>query len=281
MSLDDIRPVTLHLRDYVSPDASYHLGRRSARGPFRGTLHTHDFAEVMWLERGSLVHLINGERCSLTEGDVVFIRPGDVHTVRSSRPEHFTQMGLAFSSQTLDVLERRYFADRNWAWAATRLPATRRLDRVQLARLRELAGLLVTGPPGRLVLERVLLELLHDLAVPAAETGLPAWLDEALRRFAGDADALSRGTAGLAALAGRSSEHVNRVIRERTGRTATATINQIRLTRAAAELRTTDRPIARIAMDCGIDGVSHFYKLFNATFGVTPRQYRLHHQTPT
>ena len=41
----------------------------------------------------------------------------------------------------------------------------------------------------------------------------------------------------------------------------------------------TDLPIVRIAGDCGIGNLSHFYRLFNARFGVTPRRYRLGHQT--
>ena len=61
--------------------------------------------------------------------------------------------------------------------------------------------------------------------------------------------------------------------------TATALINELRLTRAAAELKMTDLPIVRIAAECGIANLSHFYRLFNARFGVTPRRYRLGQQT--
>ena len=86
----------------------------------------------------------------------------------------------------------------------------------------------------------------------------PPWLGDALARFAADPDALAGGVPGLAALAGRSREHVNRVIRDRTGDTATALVNELRLTGAAAELRMTDRPIVRIATDCGIGNLSHF-----------------------
>lgn len=271
--------VRLKLRDYLSPGASYHLGRRSATGSFRGTLHTHDFAEVLWIERGSLVHVINGERRRLSEGDVVFVRPADVHTFRSIGGGHFAQVSLAFAGDTLDVLERRYFDDAAWPWAQAPLPTTQRLERVRFARLGELALLLAGGPPSRLLLERFLLELLHDLTEPAAGNALPSWLNDALTRFTDDPDALARGAPGLAALAGRSPEHVNRVIRDRTGSTTTAAINEIRLTRAAAELRMTDRPIVTIAADCGISSVSHFYRLFNARFGVTPRHYRLGQQT--
>lgn len=270
--------VKLRLRDYVSPGQAFHVGRRTAPRSFRGTLHTHDFAEVLWIERGPLSHLVNGERHLLLEGDVVFVRPDDVHTFRTVGGEPFTQVNVAFAGETLGFLERRYFGGRDWAWTSGALPATHRLDRIRLARLTELAALLAAGPSTRLLLERFLLELLHDLVEPPVRSTLPPWLSDALSRFADDPNALARGVPGLAALAARSREHVNRVIRDRTGGTATALINELRLTRAAADLRMTDLPIARIAGDCGVGNLSHFYRLFNARFGVTPRRYRLGHQ---
>lgn len=270
----------LHLRDYASRDEAFHLGRRSTAGGFRGTLHTHDFAEIFWIERGSLTHLVNGERRPLLKGDVVFVRPDDVHTFRSAAGETFAQVSLAFARETLRFLERRYFDAADWPWRDGALPATCRLEHVQLARLQQLAALLVAGPSTRLLLERFLLEVLHDLADPPTEPWLPPWLSEALNRCAEDPEALSRGVSAVAELAGRSREHVNRIIKQRTARTATALVNDLRLDRAATELKLTDESIARIAVDCGLANLSHFYRLFNARFGVTPRQYRLAHQSP-
>lgn len=278
MFLNDAEPVGLQLRDYLAPGEAFHLGRRSSAGGFRGTPHTHDFAEVFWIEQGSLTHLINGKRCQVVEGEVVFIRPDDVHTFRSTAGESFIQVNVAFPRETLDVLGRRYFDGTDWAWSGGDLPATHRLDRLRLARLTELAALLVAGPATRLLLDRFLLELLLDLVEPPVRSLLPPWLSDAVGRLADDPDALARGVPALASLAARSREHVNRVIRDRTGNTATALVNDLRLTRAAAELKLTDRPIIRVAVDCGLPNLSHFYRLFNARFGVTPRRYRLAHQ---
>lgn len=278
MSLSDIEPVKLWLRDYVGPGQAFHVGRRTGSASFRGTLHTHDFPEVFWIEQGRVAHLVNGEPRPLAEGDVVFVRPDDVHTFRPIGGEPFTQVNIALPGETLDFLQGRYFDGRDWAWASGGLPATYRLDRVRLARLTELAALLVAGSSTRLALDRFLLELLHDLVEPPVGSALPPWLGDALTRFADDPELLARGVVGLATLAGRSREHVNRVIRERAGGTATTLVNELRLTRAAAELRMTDLPIARIAAECGIANLSHFYRLFNARFGVTPRRYRLAHQ---
>ena len=46
---------------------------------------------------------------------------------------------------------------------------------------------------------------------------------------------------------------------------------------AATALGSSDRSISDIALDCGIENMSHFYKLFRAHYGVTPRAYRMVH----
>lgn len=269
-------PTLLRLEDYVSPGEIYYVGRRTELAPFRGKLHTHDgFAELTWIEYGVLLHVVNGDQRVLEAGDVVFIRPDDVHQFRPIPGRPFAQVSVSFPGDTLDFLKARYFGRADWAWSTHRLPVTHRLDHVRLERLVELAAVLVAGPADRLQLERFLLELLCDLIVRPGENDLPSWLAAALVRFGADPDALSEGVPALAELAGRSREHVNRVLQARTGRTATATINQLRLNRAAALLRMTDRPIATVAVDCGFSNLSHFYRLFNARFKVAPRRYRM------
>jgi AraC family transcriptional regulator, dual regulator of chb operon len=240
--------------------------------------HTHDFAEVFWIEQGSGVHLVNGERRPLKRGDLVLMRPDDVHTFRTSDPAGLTQVNVAFDRGTIAFLHQRYFAGGDWPWAGAALPASYELEPGELGWSAELAGLLFAGPATRLSLERFLLALLQQLVSPRLQPGLPLWLNDALRRFAEDPVALTRGVPALAVLAGRSREHVNRVARRGAGRTATELVQMVRLDRAAADLRLTDHPISRIAIDCGLANLSHFYRLFNARFGVTPRHYRLHHE---
>jgi len=264
----------LRFRDHA-PNGIYGIGRRAPLRQFRGTLHTHEFAELMWIERGTVDHLINGARRPLEPGDVVFIRPDDVHTVVGER---FVQVVVALDRPTLAFLEQRYFADGGWPWHAGSEPAVIRLDRRRLAQTAALAPLLAAAEPSRLLLERFLVALLYDVTEPGVSRDVPPWLGEALRRVADDTEALARGVPALASFAGRSREHVNRVARATTGRRATDLVNELRLTRAAAQLTMTEEPIVRVAAECGLPNLSHFYRLFNARFGLTPRQWRLRHR---
>jgi AraC family cel operon transcriptional repressor len=85
---------------------------------------------------------------------------------------------------------------------------------------------------------------------------------------------------GLTRVAGRSAEHVARSVRWVFGITPSDYVNRVRMEHAARELRVTTRPIADIALDCGLNNLSHFYALFRRAHRLTPRAYRLaHHRT--
>jgi AraC family cel operon transcriptional repressor len=271
---------TLSLREFVHHGAAYHAARARLAPGKRIARHGHDFAEVFWIERGRGVHEVNGEVQALAPGDLVLMRAQDIHGFRS-QAESLTQVNVAFDAATLDFLQERYFERGPWPWDGGVVPSRYRLDTTKLGWLAELAGLLLTGPPTRLVLERFLLTVLQQLVVPAGvQPGLPLWLREALRRLAEEpmAAGQSGGVSALATLAGRSREHVSRTARRATGRTATELIREARLQRAVDDLRTSDAPISAVALDCGIPNLSRFHRLFKARFGLTPRQYRLQHE---
>jgi AraC family cel operon transcriptional repressor len=52
------------------------------------------------------------------------------------------------------------------------------------------------------------------------------------------------------------------------------------MTPARRQLEMGDREIVEIALDCGIENLSHFHALFRRETGTTPRAYRLAHRQP-
>ncbi|WP_084601453.1 helix-turn-helix transcriptional regulator [Novosphingobium acidiphilum] len=83
------------------------------------------------------------------------------------------------------------------------------------------------------------------------------------------------GAAGFISAAGRSHEHVCRSLKAHFGVTPSMFVNRMRMEHAGRLLTGTDIAPADIAVDCGIDTISHFHALFRTHFGVTPRRYRL------
>ena len=267
-------------RRLVPPGDGFHLARfRFLPGrPVR--LHTHDFPEVFWVEAGRGLHRINGEEKRLDPGDLVFVRPSDRHVLAAADAAGFLLVNLAFPAPVLRGLLARHRAEiAPLHGVRSLLPIQVRLSAAQIEALGREIAILEGAPEGvrRLALERCLLGLYSIAAARPSVPGaapLPDWLARALERVKEPAW-FARGAAGLARAAGRSPEHVARTVRALLGCTPGDCVNRARMEYAARELRLGSRPIAEIALECGIRDLSHFYALFKAAFGTTPRRHRL------
>ena len=81
----------------------------------------------------------------------------------------------------------------------------------------------------------------------------------------------------LAALAGLSRAHFSRQFRQAFGESPHRYLMSRRLERAAALLRTTDRPIAEICGGVGLRSVGSFTTSFGRAYGRSPAAYRASH----
>ena len=80
----------------------------------------------------------------------------------------------------------------------------------------------------------------------------------------------------LAVMAGLSRYHFLRRFRAAMGVSPHQYIIALRLRAAAERLRSTAEPITSIALDVGFNDLSNFNLLFRRSFGVAPRQWRMH-----
>ena len=80
--------------------------------------------------------------------------------------------------------------------------------------------------------------------------------------------------ADIAAAAGVHPVHLARAFRRRFGVSPSAMLRQIRLNRAAEELRHSEKPLSQIAIECGYYDHAHFTRAFRAFAGTTPSIFR-------
>ena len=81
--------------------------------------------------------------------------------------------------------------------------------------------------------------------------------------------------AEAAAVCQCSPSHFMRWFKQMTGQRFTEYLNIYRLNAAAEALRTTDDTVLTVAERCGFKNLSYFNRGFKASFGLTPREYRL------
>ena len=66
------------------------------------TEHSHDYAEIFIMLTGRARHTAGKTVQNLQAGDVVFIRPSDVHKYIKIRDEEFTFCNVTFTKRTLE-----------------------------------------------------------------------------------------------------------------------------------------------------------------------------------
>lgn len=263
---------TLHHTDILQSGAQIHLTRATLAPTRPRSLHDHDFFELFWVQNGKVRHHVADRTETLSEGDVVFLRPGHRHALQG-RGEHALVVSLCIHPTTIKALAKRHpSVDGHLFWSKGE-PVKIQRDIKQLAALNHAAVLLERSRFDTLAAEAFLLPLCADLTADAFPLDLPGWLSKACRA-ASNPDVFRDGSAGLVALTGKAHPHVSRTMRKYLGQTPSDYINTIRMTHAARALTTDSEAISEIAADCGIPNMSHFHKLFRARYGLTPLQYR-------
>lgn len=285
----------LQIKDFLTTGAAGHFARARFATARPAGEHDHDFLEVFWVASGHGWHWINGRRQALARGQVVFVRAGDRHAFSAApRPvaaaaamgdaEPLVFYNLAFAMETWQALRQRYgLADLfNPALPDPRVVT---LTGPSWADLIAAATDLHRGHRDAMAVDRVLMvlarhaqpqQLAGATSGPLSGTdGAPAWLTRAIDALA-EPKHLADGTRGLARLARRSPEHVARVVRRHLGKTPTDLVNDVKLALAAERLVNTDDAVLDVALDNGFNNLAHFYKVFAAKFGTTPRRHRLH-----
>lgn len=266
----------MRLAQFVPPGGCYHIARMTYRPGSVCEPHDHDFAELFLIEDGRGNHHINGRTMSIRGGDLVLMRPADLHGFTVRRGGRFTLVNLAFAVEVIDDLRRRYFGDDpGWIGAGDDMPATWTLGDAARRQVMALTQQLSMQRQRRLDLDAFLLNVFQWItAEPAPATRpQPQWLRDAIADFTAG-DEFASGVRGFVQRTGKSPEHVNRTVRQCMACTTTDLVNRIRLDHAAHLLRMTGRPIMNVALDTGFENLSHFYRLFQAHFATTPRRYR-------
>jgi AraC-like DNA-binding protein len=287
------------LNQAVNPPAA-ELGRRNAvlwgRGARR--YHVRDFPgplSIKSLVRGSAEWRVPGARFEVDSGSYLILNDGQPYsiTVESQTPVEtfcvFFQRGFvedAWRSRTRSEEELLDDPDR-----AVPVGFYERL-RPREERMAFLLDRLYRRVSGRegsadldegfrqlaLALVALRAELPREMArIPAVKSSTRAELFKRVhagKRIMDDALEHPLRLAGIARQACLSPFHFHRLFRAVFGETPHAYLSRRRLERASRLLRETDSPVTGICLDSGFQSLGTFSTVFQARFGVSPREFR-------
>ena len=249
-------------------------------------LHYHDFYQIYFLIRGTLVHSTETESVSLQSGDAFILPPFSCHRITRNKelPQFYS---FSFRETFLPEDTLRHPLVRELFSNLTRPHLRITLEAGQLRQLDLLLRLALTEfeakrPGWEALLQSLLSAILILLARayrpgPASRTESPvygciSYLDLHFREDIRLSDLLAQ--------AHLSASAFSRAFRMATGLSFKAYLRERRIQYACALLQETDKSVSSICAECGYHDFSAFSRAFRASLGVTPFQYRKSKRAP-
>lgn len=253
--------------------------------------HTHNYVEFVYMCQGTTTHIIDGQTITLQEGDLLFLSqharqeilpagrddiavnfmiqpPFFAHAFQSLGAQENPLRTFLISCLTDKTMGSSYL----YFKAAGVLPVQNLMENLLWTMLQE-------GPNRRTLAEKTLellfLNLANDLSrVPVSGN---SWEENTMIKVLAQIEENYR-TARLTDLAGQTGTDLytlSRLVRRRTGCTFKQLLQKKRLSQACFMLEHTRLPAADIAAAVGYENAAYFYRLFEKTYHMPPRKYRL------
>lgn len=269
------------LINFLGPEDKFHIARVNISSPNDILLHYHNYAELLWVENGEALHIINGCKVKLSKGDMVMVRPNDRHTFHPI-DKNFTIINIAFEPDILEIIENRYFQNTDlYFWATSHLPFMINVPDRILKRISSRAENAMKYSRNYLQLDSLLLYIFRHLSEEkkkVVNSSMPIWLINAIQAY-NTPEMFEKGVNGFIGLCNRNTDYVNRVVKKHLNKTVTELVNEHKMRYASLQLEITSMPIKEICTNCGFRNLSHFYELFVKFYSQTPSQYRQQNQS--
>lgn len=252
----------------------------------------HDFFEIILIVAGKLNVDVDGNLLELRKGNLLLIRPGDIHSKLECGPcQH---INLAFPADTVEALFRFLYDSPDKLGdlrAGSHVPVCTLtgLDTTMLQNRLSYLNLLPSSSIRRknTYLRTFLTDILSSYFMEEIEKqkkvqeniGLPTWLAQAIDGLS-DIHNLEEGMDYLVRQTNRTPEHICRSFRKYLNMSPMTLINAKRLNYAANLLQHSDKEIIDIAYESGFQSVSHFYHLFKEEYQLSPLKYKNQHHVP-
>ncbi len=283
-------PLRLRGKDYF-PEMGLPIGViRHDEDERRLPLHSHDFSELIVILSGRGKHVVDGHEYGISAGDIFFFQGDQVHHLAETRgmslysvlfdparaPLPYDQLRSNPGYQAMFVLEPSYRRQHDFK---SRL----HLQRTELAEVEELLRSMeiecIEKPPSySAVLLAKLLELIvflsrHYAAIQTPEGEALLLVGSVIVDLEEDFSHDWR-LGELADRAQMSESSLLRVFRKATGHTPIEYLIHLRLQKAMALLRDTDRSVTDVALRVGFNDSNYFWRQFKKVVGMSPTEYR-------
>ncbi len=253
-------------------------------------MHTHNYVELLWQVQGKTEHTMgDGTSLRLQAGELLIFGSQTSHAIARAEKEDIAVNFIVkpeFFDVALEMVGKNNFLGRFL------IDVLQQQTSVPYLHFR-VAGI----TPIQLILESLVVSLLEPdfssrrtdrtamgllflhllkhtalLSAPGQGKSTHILVLDALREI--DQNYREANFAALAKNRGVSAAYLSRIVKEATGQTATALLQQRRLEKARYLLENSDLSVLEICDAVGYHNTSYFYRLFRAHYGCLPSALR-------
>lgn len=257
--------------------------------------HTHDFIELVYISGGSGIHVVNGEKRVVRQGDLLIVGDHSIHTFYPS-VDNFTWINCFFLPDILQSLYESHPSNQVTlsllAGCTSDMGRRTSLNDWVFPKLPPEVGKLFEtmfkeynhcGPHYQSVLEMYLhilfLKLAPHVSHPEYPTSFPYALTDDLETvvssFFGQATSFENiRTAHIASAMYMTPKHLSNLFKKKTGKNLSDFIKNIKLERACLLLRNSRMNVQDIITLVGYNDSKYFYTIFKEFTNMTPGEYR-------
>lgn len=250
--------------------------------------HSHDYIEMVYMLSGSTVHIVNGNKVTLKEGELLFLGKGAVHEIRPAgekdvavnfiiRPPFFDHTLSMIGQEETPI--RRFVVDnlkdgQNQSGymhfkVANIIPIGNLVENLLYTIQKDLLNKRMINQTTMGLLFMQLLNYTEHLTQGSKEE------DTILRVYRYIEENYRSATLSeISEILYYNMHNLSRTIKEKTGCNFTELLQEKRLSQSAYLLRNTEMKVSSISQAVGYENVSYFHRIFAQRYGVSPKKYR-------
>lgn len=241
----------------------------------RSHLHSHQFIEIEYIMRGSLIQTINGEEHTVQRGDIIYLNVGDCHEFRKATPDTEVEVvNIMFMSNQLFKGVEGFDVTQS---APGNIIRPQNADRI------EIENLIMMIDQEYNTYDRFTEIILKNLALSLVSILIRHSIGNHERKYSKeferiinfvDNDFSSACLEKTAAKFGYNSSYFSRFFEKNMGVNFSSYVAEKKINLSKDLLINTKDPIDVISYKCGFNSQSAFYRMFQKRTGMTPKKYR-------
>lgn len=245
---------------------------------YETTPHEHDIYEIVILLDGNFEHFICGKTIQMQKGDIIFIKPGEVHAFEPHKKTSPTVLTICINENYLNKA-CAFWGDQLKYYFSFNISGTVSLSKCDFESfLASFESFQTSRNSARDTLFNALTSILYTglfkKIYKINSLGCDSHSFENILSDMNTPENIRNGMASFVKISSFSPRHIRRISKEKYNITPQQYITKLRMNYAQNLLLHSDMSILSIALEVGYASVTNFINQFKKAYKMTPSNFR-------